>query len=139
MYHFIEVEPTRDPIPPTVCDPTGLYSDPRDCAGYYICRNGVLVKMRCVAHMMFDPTYGECGYIDPSRCRPGQFIHIPNALLKDSNFNTLTNEPLRDNKPKVDIGFHLFNRCFKLVILFEGRLLYYKLVLLPKSRRKIRT
>lgn len=86
------------PKPPsTSCDSTGLYSDPKDCSSYYICRNGEFIQMRCVANMLFDPSNGECGYIDASRCRPGQTIHIPN-VFRDFN---LVSGKLKESKPKV--------------------------------------
>lgn len=99
---YKENQPTTEQPPPVAsCDSTGLYSDPKDCASYYMCRNGALVHMRCVAHMMFDPSNGECGYIDPSRCRPGQSIHIPNVFKEVSNLPVVASAELKDNKPKV--------------------------------------
>lgn len=88
------------PKPPTTCDSSGLYSDPKDCSSYYICRNGEFIHMRCVANMLFDPSNGECGYIDASRCRPGQTIHIPN-VFRDS---LAVSGKLKDSKPKVSDG-----------------------------------
>lgn len=82
------------------CPSNGLYSDPKDCAAYFVCRNGQLYHMQCASHMMFDPTYGECGYIDPSRCRPGLSIHIPH-IFKDNWDNTL-DEPEESGQLKED-------------------------------------
>ncbi|KAF2898205.1 hypothetical protein ILUMI_07967 [Ignelater luminosus] len=96
------VSPNQLPTKPLgTCDSDGLYSDPKNCANYYICRSGLSYHLSCGTHMMFDPNTGRCDYIDPSLCRPGQTIHIPNAL-KDID-NILRSEKLvsNDKSPKV--------------------------------------
>ncbi|KAB0794995.1 hypothetical protein PPYR_11834 [Photinus pyralis] len=68
------------------CNSDGLYSDPRNCAHYYICRNGLSYHLSCAAHMLFDPTKGQCDYIEADMCRPGHSVHFPNTFREVSNF-----------------------------------------------------
>lgn len=115
------------PKPPAgLCDSSGLYSDPKDCSSYYICRNGEFIHMRCVANMLFDPSNGECGYIDASRCRPGQTIHIPN-VFRDT---FAVSAKLKDNKPKVSNNVLDSIVTPIICILFTGSVLCYQLGLL---------
>lgn len=53
--------------------------------------------------MLFDPSNGECGYIDASRCRPGQTIHIPDIFK--------TFGKLKEEKPKVFIFYFSIFLC----------------------------
>lgn len=54
----------------------GLYSDPKDCSKYRICKSGVLHEMRCENNRMFDVYTGKCNYISAETCRPGQTVSI---------------------------------------------------------------
>lgn len=75
--------------------------------------------MKCVANMLFDPSNGECGYIDASRCRPGQTIHIPNVFKA---FSSVSGK-LKEEKPKVINHFVLYPICdhfaFRLSVMLQ--------------------
>lgn len=49
--------------------------------------------------MMFDPSSGRCEFSLGEKCKPGQSVHLPNALKQLDHW--ITKEPLRDDRPKV--------------------------------------
>lgn len=42
------------------CEKQGLYSDPTDCAAYYVCRSGYAYHVKCKDDHMFDSSIGKC-------------------------------------------------------------------------------
>lgn len=42
------------------CEKQGLYSDPSDCAAYYVCRAGYAYRVKCKDGTMFDAASGKC-------------------------------------------------------------------------------
>lgn len=83
------------------CEIHGLFSDPKDCSSYYICRNGLNYHLSCGGEMTFDPDTGKCGYYNGGQCKPGQTVHILNAKRKIDNL--LRNEKLIDDRKKVSL------------------------------------
>nr|XP_023029163.1 probable chitinase 10 isoform X2 [Leptinotarsa decemlineata] len=95
----INEEQTHPTKPIGVCDSTGYYSDSKNCAAYYICKNGLTYHLSCGNSLMFNPLNGKCDQVNPQNCRPGETVHIP-STLKDVNF-LMKKEAIKDNKPKV--------------------------------------
>nr|AUF41628.1 chitinase 4 [Rhynchophorus ferrugineus] len=79
------VPDTNTPVHPYgTCDAEGYYSDPKNCAGYYICKNGLSYHLSCGSGLMFDTTNGKCVKFQTKKCRPGETIYIQHNL-KQSN------------------------------------------------------
>ncbi|KAG5889208.1 hypothetical protein JTB14_033286 [Gonioctena quinquepunctata] len=93
----------EDQSPPTkpigICQSTGYYSDSKNCAAYYICKNGLTYHLSCGNDLMFNPTNGKCDHVNPGKCRPGETVHI-SSTLKDVNL-LVKKEPIKDKRPKV--------------------------------------
>lgn len=81
------------------CQIDGLFSDPKACSSYYICRNTLSYHLSCGGEMTFDPETGKCGYYDGEQCRPGQTVHIANA--RNDLDNIIRNNRLMDTRQKV--------------------------------------
>lgn len=81
------------------CKSEGLFSDPNNCAAYFICRSSLSYHLSCGDNMMFDPSTGRCEFSQGEKCKPGQSVHLPNALKQLDHW--MTKEPLRDDRPKV--------------------------------------
>ncbi|KAJ8920078.1 hypothetical protein NQ315_011732 [Exocentrus adspersus] len=81
------------------CQSTGFYSDPKNCAAYYVCKNGLGYHLSCGENLMFNPMSGKCEHFNPERCRPGQSVYIPNSL-KDLKLLS-KNAEVKASKPKV--------------------------------------
>lgn len=95
--------------PVGTCASDGLFSDPKACASYYICRNGLTYHLSCGGEMTFDPETGKCGYYDGDQCKPGESIHITNARGEIDNL--LRHQKLVDDRKKVSI-FHAVLKLF---------------------------
>lgn len=81
------------------CESNGYYSDSKNCAAYYICKNGLSYHLSCGSNLMFNPENGRCDHVDPQRCRPGETIYIE-SNLKDVGIS-LKNGQFKDARPKV--------------------------------------
>ena len=94
-------------LPPTkpygTCRSDGLFSDPRNCAAYYICRSGLSYHLSCAEKMMFDPASGKCEFNLGEKCRPGEVVHLPN-LVRTFDDSLVKAEHLKDDKPKVRLS-----------------------------------
>lgn len=67
------------------CEKEGLYSDPHDCASYYVCRAGHSFRVKCRLASLFDTSLGRCDEnVPPEKCRPGVSIHVPHPSYKSS-------------------------------------------------------
>lgn len=85
------------------CQQNGYYSDPKNCAAYYICKNGLNYHLSCGNNLMFNPLNGKCDQVNQQKCRPGEQIYIP-SNLKDVVVNVRSEqvkEKLKDNPAKV--------------------------------------
>lgn len=90
----------NNPVKPYgTCEAEGYYSDPKNCAGYYICKNGLSYHLSCGNDRMFDSSTGKCSSLEVKKCKPGETIYI-HQKLKQLN-HELAREALRDDEPKV--------------------------------------
>ncbi|ENN70443.1 hypothetical protein YQE_12947, partial [Dendroctonus ponderosae] len=90
----------QSPIKPFgTCESEGYYSDPKNCAGYYVCKNGLSYHLSCGNDRMFDSATGKCSKLQAGKCRPGEMVYIHQKLKKLNQ--ELFPELLRDNEPKV--------------------------------------
>lgn len=122
------------------CQQNGFYSDPKNCAAYYICKNGLNYHLSCGNNLMFNPLNGKCDQVNQQKCRPGEQIYIP-SNLKDVEVNVRSEqvkEKLKDNRAKV---IHLKWTTIDLLhaIFVLGGMLCYKLGILQEGRWKICT
>ena len=46
------------------------YLDPEDCAGFYVCTQGVLYHRRCLAGLYFNPNINICDFPNHVTCKP---------------------------------------------------------------------
>ncbi|XP_045475619.1 probable chitinase 10 [Harmonia axyridis] len=98
-----EIDYSMPSRPFGTCEKSGIYSDPNNCAAYYICRHGLNYHLSCPSNTIFDTESGICGNYPSTKCRPGESLFIsstirrnnffPNALMRSSQIN--------NNKPKV--------------------------------------
>nr|WNT43924.1 chitinase 2 [Monochamus alternatus] len=92
-----------DHNPPTqpfgTCQSTGFYSDPKNCAAYYVCKNGLSYHLSCGENLMFNSNTAKCEHFSPERCKPGQTVYIPNSLKEIDPL--LRKDQIKDSKPKV--------------------------------------
>ncbi|EFA10488.1 chitinase 10 isoform X1 [Tribolium castaneum] len=88
--------------PPTkpygTCRSEGIFSDPKNCAAYYVCRSGLSYHLSCAENMMFDPMSGKCEYSLGEKCRPGQIIQVANSLRQ---YEDLLEYEAKEEGPKV--------------------------------------
>lgn len=109
--HFNKKPQSHASKPIGSCQIEGLFSDPKDCSSYYICRHKLSYHLSCGGEMTFDPETGKCGYYTGNQCRPGQTVHIANA--RQDLDNLLRSDRLIDNRKKVyslpiiNLHFHL--------------------------------
>lgn len=83
------VPDTNNPIEPYgTCQAEGYYSDPKNCAAYYACKNGLSYHLSCGNGLMFDTTNGKCVKFQSRKCRPGETIYI-HQNLKEFNHASL--------------------------------------------------
>ncbi|KAF5303798.1 hypothetical protein FQR65_LT08134 [Abscondita terminalis] len=94
----------------STCTSDGLYSDPRNCANYYICRNSLTYHLSCGANMLFDPTKGRCDYVEPNLCRPGHSVHFQNTFRDSSNL--LRYQSVREENPQKKLVCYITNWGF---------------------------
>lgn len=84
------------------CETSGIYSDPNNCAAYYICRHGLNYHLSCPLNTIFDPESGICGSHSSTKCRPGESLYV--STRKGINFfpdNVMRSSQINDEKPKV--------------------------------------
>ncbi|KAK9881823.1 hypothetical protein WA026_017335 [Henosepilachna vigintioctopunctata] len=102
MHSLEEIDYSMPSRPFGTCGSSGLFSDPNNCAAYYICRNGLNYHLSCGPNTIFDPETGICGNFPTSKCRPGQTIFLPNAFRKKTQRNGLLRaNQINTDKPKV--------------------------------------
>lgn len=59
------------------CEKEGLYSDPKDCAAYFVCRAGHSYRVKCKQGAMFDTEEGIClEGLRVEKCRPGVAVYV---------------------------------------------------------------
>ncbi|XP_066157317.1 probable chitinase 10 [Euwallacea fornicatus] len=94
---------TTDPQSPVKpygkCESEGYYSDPKNCAAYYICKNHLSYHLSCGNNLMFDPVSAKCTQMQTDQCKPGDMVYTPQRL-KDVN-EQARRESLRDDEVKV--------------------------------------
>lgn len=89
---------TQNPVKPFgTCESEGYYSDPKNCAGYYVCKNGLSYHLSCGNQLMFDSTTGKCAKMEANKCRPGEMIYIQQKLKKQLE----RSDNLKNDQPKV--------------------------------------
>ncbi|KAL1492113.1 hypothetical protein ABEB36_012603 [Hypothenemus hampei] len=88
----LEVDPYQTPVKPYgACISEGYYSDPKNCAAYYVCKNGLSYHLSCGSGRMFLATSGKCAEMQTEKCRPGEMIYVHQKL------KNIKNELLREN------------------------------------------
>ncbi|XP_050304967.1 probable chitinase 10 isoform X2 [Anthonomus grandis grandis] len=80
------------------CQSEGYYSDPKNCAGYYVCKNGLSYHLSCGPNKMFDSTNGKCVKLNARKCRPGETVYIHHHLKSASQQLRSLED---DDEPKV--------------------------------------
>lgn len=95
---------TQNTSPPTkpygTCRSEGVFTDPKNCAAYYVCRSGLSYHLSCAENMMFDPLSGKCEYSLGEKCRPGQIVQVSNSLRQ---YDDLLEYEAKDEGPKVSL------------------------------------
>ncbi|KAJ8980546.1 hypothetical protein NQ317_001053 [Molorchus minor] len=93
--NFNQIPPTK---PFGTCPSDGYYSDPKNCAAYYVCKNGLSYHLSCGENLMFNSANGKCDRFNPGRCKPGQTVYIPNSLKEIDGL--LKNDDLKKEQTK---------------------------------------
>lgn len=93
------------------CSADGFYTDAKNCAAYYICKNGLSYHLSCGKGLMFDPATGKCDRISANYCKPGQTIYIPTSLKSFEN-NLLKLEKLNDDSNELKVICYITNWAF---------------------------
>ncbi|XP_025836304.1 probable chitinase 10 [Agrilus planipennis] len=80
------------------CTNNGVFSNIKDCAQYFECRDGVAYQKSCSNDMLFNVKTGSCDSVDPINCRPGQQVFFPSSKPSEVDTRLRASESVR---PKV--------------------------------------
>ncbi|KAL3269272.1 hypothetical protein HHI36_008350 [Cryptolaemus montrouzieri] len=102
QHYLEEIDYSMPSRPFGTCEKNGLYTDPNNCAAFYICRNGLNYHLSCGPNEIFDYETGICGNFPPNRCHPGESIYVQTSLHKSSQPEvSMRSSQVNDNRQKV--------------------------------------
>lgn len=81
------------------CITDGVYSDPRNCGNYYICRGGLSYLLSCGPKLLYNPKSAQCENINPSSCQPGRITFTATSTSK--TYTRSGNVRATNTSPKV--------------------------------------